>query len=87
MMASLRSAFHRPWSPPTPRPLVHLGAWLMGTDPALALTGRRCLPRRLLDHGFAFDHPTFPAALADLVASQRAVRRSPSSRHGHRMMA
>jgi uncharacterized protein (TIGR01777 family) len=68
MMAALRAALHRPWSPPTPRPLVHLGAWLMGSDAALALTGRRCLPRRLLDHGFAHDHPTFEAALADLVA-------------------
>jgi uncharacterized protein len=35
MMRTLRAAFHRPWSPPTPRPLVHVGAWLMRTDPAL----------------------------------------------------
>ena len=26
MMATLRSELHRPWSPPTPRPLVHVGA-------------------------------------------------------------
>lgn len=66
MMSALRSAFHRPWSPPTPKPLVHIGALLMRTDPALALTGRRCVPRRLLDAGFAFEHPTFVGALADL---------------------
>lgn len=41
MMAALRDALGRPWSPPTPKPLVHLGALLMGSDPALALTGRR----------------------------------------------
>lgn len=67
MMSSLRSALHRPWSPPTPKPLVHLGAMLMRTDPALALTGRRCVPRRLTEAGFDFEHPTFHDALADLT--------------------
>jgi uncharacterized protein len=67
MMASLRRNLHRPWSPPTPRPLVHLGARLMGTDPALALTGRRCVPSRLLTSGFAFEHPGFDEALVDLL--------------------
>lgn len=67
MMQTLRSAFHRPWSPPTPRPLVHLGALLMRTDPALALTGRRCVPRRLLDSGFTFEVPTFDEAVERLT--------------------
>ncbi len=70
MMAALRGALRRPWSPPTPRPLVHLGALLMGTDPALALTGRRCVPRRLLAAGFEFDHPTFESAIEDLLSSR-----------------
>lgn len=70
MMRGLRAALHRPWSPPTPRPLVHLGALLMRTDPALALTGRRCIPRRLLDAGFTFETPTFAKALIDLTTSQ-----------------
>lgn len=72
MMGELRSALHRPWSPPTPKPLVHIGALLMGTDPALALTGRRCVPRRLLDEGFAFEHPRFGDTVSDLT------RRDPS---------
>ncbi len=72
MMASLRSALRRPWSPPTPRPLVHLGALLMRTDPALALTGRRCVPRRLVEAGFEFDHPTFLSALEDLLRRRTA---------------
>lgn len=67
MMATLRAALHRPWSPPTPRPLVHLGAFLMRTDSALALTGRHCIPRRLLESGFEFHHPTFAGALDDLL--------------------
>jgi uncharacterized protein (TIGR01777 family) len=68
MMAALRSALHRPWSPPTPKPLVHIGARLMRSDAALALTGRRCVPARLLDAGFTFTFPTFDEALRDLVA-------------------
>jgi uncharacterized protein (TIGR01777 family) len=71
MMASLRRNLRRPWSPPTPRRLVHLGARVMRTDPALALTGRRCVPSRLIDGGFAFRYPTFDDALAELLARPR----------------
>jgi hypothetical protein len=67
MMAALRSALHRPWAPPTPESLVRLGALLMRTDPELALTGRRCVPRRLLDAGFQFEHPDFAEAIASLL--------------------
>lgn len=67
MMATLRRALHRPWSPPTPAPLVHVGALLLRSDPALALTGRRCVPGRLLDAGFGFEHPDFAAAVNDLL--------------------
>jgi uncharacterized protein len=72
MMATLRAELRRPWAPPTPKPLVHLGAFFMRTDPALALTGRRCVPRRLLGEAFHFEHPTFPAAVADLIESRTA---------------
>ena len=68
LMRALRFALHRPWSPPTPRPLVHVGAVLMRTDPGLALTGRRCVPQRLLDAGFEFEHLSLAAALDDLLA-------------------
>lgn len=67
MMAALRAELGRPWSPPTPTPLVHVGAFILRTDPALALTGRRCVPRRLLDAGFDFECATFADAVADLV--------------------
>ncbi len=67
MMAGLRSAVHRPWSPPTPTPLVHVGAVLLRTDPALALTGRRCIPRVLSDAGFEFEHAEFAGALDHLL--------------------
>ena len=68
LMAALRRSVGRPAAPPTPKALVHLGALLLQTDPALALTGRRAVPSRLLDAGFEFRHPDLDEALADLRA-------------------
>jgi NAD dependent epimerase/dehydratase family enzyme len=45
---------------------------LLRTDPALALTGRRAIPARLLDAGFDFRHPDLAEALADLRLRHRA---------------
>ena len=72
MMATLRDVLHRPWSPPTPKPVVHLGAFLLRTDPALALTGRRCVPKRLLAAGFEFEHPIFSDAVSNILAAHTA---------------
>lgn len=73
LMAALRRSVDRPAAPPTPKPLVHLGAMVLRTDPALALTGRRAVPARLLEAGFGFRHPDLDEALADLRARQRAA--------------
>jgi NAD dependent epimerase/dehydratase family enzyme len=43
-----------------------LGCWLLGTEPVLALTGRRGDPKRLEEAGFTFRFPTVHEALADL---------------------
>lgn len=68
LMAALRRACRRPgWAPPTPSWAIRLGAPLLGTDAALALTGRRCVPQRLLDAGFDFQHPHIADALDDLL--------------------
>lgn len=67
-MAALRTVLHRPAAPPTPAALVRLGAVLLRTDPALALTGRRAVPARLEAAGFVFRHPTLEGALTDLLA-------------------
>ena len=48
-----------------------MGAILLRSDPALALTGRRCIPARLLDAGFVFSQPELGAALVDLRESTR----------------
>ena len=67
LMAALRRILNRPRTPPTPALLVRLGAVLLRTDPALALTGRRAVPSRLLASGFEFAHPDLDEALAELV--------------------
>ena len=73
LMAALRRSVGRPAAPPTPQVLVRMGAVLLRTDPALALTGRRAVPARLLNAGFHFRHPDIDEALADLRARHQAV--------------
>lgn len=70
MMAALRKVLHRPAAPPTPAALVRLGALVLRTDPALALTGRRCVPARLLDADFSFAYPELDGALAELLSDR-----------------
>ena len=67
LMRTLRAVLRRPQSPPTPEWAVRLGSVVLRTDPALALTGRRAVPERLLDAGFAFTHPQLRPALEDLL--------------------
>jgi uncharacterized protein (TIGR01777 family) len=65
-MAELRRVLHRPWSPPVPAWATQAGAFLMRTEPGLALSGRRCRPKRFLESGFQFEFPTLRGALASL---------------------
>ncbi|MGI8481086.1 MAG: TIGR01777 family oxidoreductase [Chthoniobacterales bacterium] len=64
-MHELRRTLHRPWSPPVPAWATQIGARLMGTEGSLALTGRRCRPKRFLQSGFHFEFPDLRLALAD----------------------
>jgi hypothetical protein len=66
-MCELRCALKRPWSPRTPAWLVRLGAFLMRTEPALALEGRRCIPDRLVEANFKFLYTNLESALADIL--------------------
>jgi uncharacterized protein (TIGR01777 family) len=65
-MSELRRALHRPWCPPAPVWAVRLGSWWMQTEPSLALTGRRCVPRHFLQTGFKFQFPELRSALKDI---------------------
>jgi uncharacterized protein (TIGR01777 family) len=68
LMAQLRTALRKGWAPRTPAFLVALGSWLvLGTDPALALTGRHATPGVLGVNGFRFEYPTLDLAIKDLI--------------------
>lgn len=71
-MRALRHVLHRPWCPRLPAWLLPAGCWLLRTEPVLALTGRRGVPRRLLDEGFHFDFPDLERTLADLFQKPEA---------------
>ncbi|WP_096186758.1 TIGR01777 family oxidoreductase [Evansella halocellulosilytica] len=67
-MKELRTVLHKRWSPPAPKLAVILGAYLfMRTEPSLALTGRRCYPKRLVDEGFTFQHTDLNKTLRALI--------------------
>ncbi len=68
----LRRALHRPWSPPAPEFVVRLGARLMGSDPALALTSQRCAPRRFMAEGFVYQFPELAPALNNLCQKSKS---------------
>ncbi len=63
MMATYRRLLGRRFGLPAPALVAKLGAPILGSSASLALTGRRCVPSRLLAEGFAFTQPNFePAA-------------------------
>ena len=69
LMAAYRSAVGRTFGMPSPAAVVKLGAALLGSDPSLALTGRRCIPRRLLDEGHTFSVTTIDEAVRSAIAA------------------
>lgn len=70
-MCELRCALKRPWSPRVPAWLVRLGSFILRTEPALALEGRRCLPERFVEEHFKFLYTNLESALADLLMERK----------------
>ncbi|MBS1492100.1 MAG: TIGR01777 family oxidoreductase [Bacteroidetes bacterium] len=67
-MKALRKALHKPWSPPVPVFAVKIGARLfMKTDSSLALTGRNCIPSKLISEGFKFNYNDLETALKNAI--------------------
>jgi uncharacterized protein (TIGR01777 family) len=71
-LRALRDAWGAPIALPAPAWLIEIGTWLMRTESELVLKSRRVVPGRLLDAGFEFLYPDWPAAARDLVARWRA---------------
>ena len=54
--------------------MLEVGAFFMRTETELILKSRRVVPARLLEHGFVFRFPSFPAAARDLCRQWNTLR-------------
>lgn len=70
-MRALRRAMGVRIALPATRLMLEIGAILMRTETELVLKSRRVVPARLLEAGFEFSHPDWPAAAAELVGRWR----------------
>jgi hypothetical protein len=70
-MAILREAWDVPNGLPIPTPALAIGAFFLRTETELVLKSRRVVPTRLLNAGFHFEYPNWPAAVADLAQQWR----------------
>ena len=73
-MRALRKAWGRRVGLPAPRWMLEAGAFFLRTETELVLKSRRVVPGRLLDAGFVFEFPSWPAAAAELFARWRQRR-------------
>lgn len=66
MMRHFRQAAGRRLGIPATRWMLEVGARLLRTETELILKSRRVIPRRLLEEGFTFQHPTLADAISHL---------------------
>lgn len=74
LVAGLRAAWGVRLGLPASAGVACLGAFALGTDTELLLRSRRVVPGRSPAAGFAFEHPAWAPAAADLARSARAQR-------------
>lgn len=67
-LRAIREAAHVPIGIPAAKWILEAGAFVHRTETELLLKSRRVVPTRLLETGFDFQFPTWPAAARDLVA-------------------
>ena len=70
-MAVLREEWGARIRLPAPAWLLEIGAFLLRTETELILKSRRVIPGKLLESGFRFQFPEWPAAAGDLVRRWR----------------
>jgi uncharacterized protein len=70
-LRGLREAWGARIGLPQPRWMLEVGAFVLRTESELVLKSRRVVPGRLLETGFQFQFPQWPAAAKDLVQRWR----------------
>jgi len=73
-MRALREAWGMPLGLPATEWMLEIGAFFLRTETELILKSRRVIPTRLMQHGFEFRFPEWPAAARDLCAQWRLLR-------------
>lgn len=73
-MSELRRAYEVSVALPATRRMLEVGAFLLRTETELVLKSRRVVPQKLLDSGFEFRFPQWPAAAAELRERARTQR-------------
>jgi uncharacterized protein (TIGR01777 family) len=66
-MRDLRRAAGVPLGMPATQWMIEIGALVVRTESELLLKSRRVVPTRLIESGFSFQFPAWPAAAEDLV--------------------
>lgn len=56
---------------PATKWMAKIGAFFLRTDTELVLKSRRVVPARLLEHGFTFVYPEWPAAAQNFLERAR----------------
>jgi uncharacterized protein (TIGR01777 family) len=79
-MHNLRAAWGVQFGIPIPKSMLEIGAVFLRTETELVLKSRRVVPGRLLDDGFRFEFPEWPAAAVELVQRWRKQRTRESSK-------
>lgn len=67
MMRTIRKALGMPFGFPSPRPLLELGAFIIGTETELILKSRWVLPENITNSGYPFQLPGLPDAVKDIM--------------------
>lgn len=77
-MNILAEEWGRPFTIPSVRPLLDIGAFLMRTESELVLKSRYVVPARLVERGFTFEFEEWRDAARELIARtrQRSVART-----------
>jgi uncharacterized protein len=71
-LRALRAAWRQPVGLPHPAWMVEIGSFLLRTESELVLKSRWVVPTRLMDAGFTFSFPDWPAAARELVTRYRS---------------
>ncbi|MFM2225962.1 MAG: hypothetical protein RJA07_2164 [Bacteroidota bacterium] len=67
LMQTFRQKMNIPFGIPSPKFMLELGALIIGTETELILKSRKVVPKKIMDEGFIFLHPSIDKAIESLL--------------------